>query len=254
MFVHPTTIIIGAGASVDFGFPTGPKLKENITKLLRVTKSHHATGQGVVWTLINNDPVLIGEALERRFGRPPSLINKVFRKVFSLDKGASKVSDSFVDKFEIYDSIVSGLPRADSIDSYLDTHRNNRAAVLCGKLAIIEILLRYERDSKLYHKKIPWIFEPLRGDIKSSKLDFPQYREDAIKDSWLDPFYKIIFSGVREDDAEDIFRNVKLIIFNYDRCVELTLPISIANFLHVDYNRACELARHIEVIHQHFSI
>jgi hypothetical protein len=59
---------------------------------------------------------------------------------------------------------------------------------------------------------------------QSSKL-FAQnpemIREVSYDDTWLPYFLSMLVSSLRREQATDLFRNVTIINFNYDRTIEL---------------------------------
>jgi hypothetical protein len=116
-----TVFVLGAGASVEFGLPTGDSLKELISKLLSL---HYEAG------MLTRGDELIADVLRRAAGKGYD--------GNGLRRAALRISEA--------------LPLAFSIDNYLHNHNNDPATVLCGKLAIVRAMLRAERQSKLFVK------------------------------------------------------------------------------------------------------
>ena len=115
-----TVFVVGAGASCEFGLPSGLGLKKQISSLLKRGDS-------------NVDPVLY-EALER---------------VAYSNGGGVRSPVAFVNAAR---AISSSLPLAPSIDNYLHTHNADKVVEKVGKLAIVHSILTAERKSKLFFK------------------------------------------------------------------------------------------------------
>lgn len=125
---RPTTIVVGAGASADFGLPLGNELKARIARALDI---HYAD---------------FGRQLDRGSLRVVDALRQL---------GANNYRDSSVNRFlPSCRAIAQAMPLALSIDNYLDAHRDDRDTVECGKIAIVEAILQAERESRLYIE--PW--------------------------------------------------------------------------------------------------
>ena len=118
-----TVIVVGAGASVEAGFPTSTKLKEQIAALLDIK-----FGRGGTKKISGDD--LITEALRRT----------------QQKSGSGDINPYLHAGWEIRD----GLPQAVSIDSFIDARQGNKLIELCGKLAIVRAILEAEKRSRLY--------------------------------------------------------------------------------------------------------
>jgi hypothetical protein len=111
-----TVFIIGAGANVEIGMPSGDKLKEKIAEKLDFTMSGSATTGG--------DPELY-----------------------------DALSWGFNDKITAYKTakiLKEGLPFAISIDNFLDGRRNESDVVYSGKLAIVKSILEAEKKCMVH--------------------------------------------------------------------------------------------------------
>lgn len=100
--------------------------------------------------------------------------------------------------------IVEALPLSLSIDNLIDTHRGDKEIEVCGKLAIVKSILESERQSSIY-------IDPRSHD----KIDF-----ENLDNNWLISLFKLITENCVFDDLPDRLSKIRLIIFNYDRCVE----------------------------------
>lgn len=114
------TIVVGAGASKDFGLPTGAELKAQIAKMLNIRFSSEGQKSG---------DHLVAEALGIEANRRGLHLNDL--RPHALH-------------------IAAAMPLAASIDNFIDTQRGNKEIELCGKVAITKAILDAERKSKLY--------------------------------------------------------------------------------------------------------
>lgn len=109
--------------------------------------------------------------------------------------------------------ICGGLVLSSSIDDFIDAHRDDEYVGRAGRIAIAYSILQAERDSALY-------FERKRID---STINF-----NAIQDTWYAQFYSWLTQGVSRSELPGLFKNVSIVTFNYDRCIEHFLVHAIA--------------------------
>ena len=119
MLKQKTTFVIGAGASVDFGFPTGPGLQDQIIQYLAVAPDN-----------LRFKSDFVEDALREQLNGPH------WARERSAYIAAAK-------------RIVDAMPVAASIDNYLHTHRSDQYAVSLGKVAITLAIHQAEQNSKI---------------------------------------------------------------------------------------------------------
>ncbi len=117
MFRPRTTIVVGAGAGVDFGFPVGATLVERIAEQL-----DHSDAQASA----SNEAKAFRVFLARHAGLRPA----------DLTEAAQRISD--------------GIRFSTSIDGFLHQHSDDSSVQWCGKAAILFNIFRGERTSSLY--------------------------------------------------------------------------------------------------------
>jgi hypothetical protein len=120
--------------------------------------------------------------------------------------------------------ICNGLHLAQSIDDFVDTHQADDNIVACAKLAIVTAILEAERKSKLF-------FTRSQLTINSQK----------IQDTWYIGFFRLLSQSVKVDAVADIFSNLSVICFNYDRCIEHFLVHALSNLFLIKLGEASEL-------------
>ena len=123
--------------------------------------------------------------------------------------------------------ISRALPQAISIDNFIDTHKDKKEVEICGKLAIVRSILQAEQNSKLYN-------------IKNNSFDL-------IKTTWHNSFFKQITENCTHQEIKSRLKDITLIIFNYDRCMEHFLYISFMNYYDITSEEAADLVRLINI-------
>lgn len=114
-------IVVGAGASKEFGLPTGKELCERIINLLEVRES----------------------------GLDSTFVDSEFGRAVRIGLRGGNFVGRTQDIYRAAKLIRENLSIAPSIDNFLHTHRSNSDLVFLGKLAIVFCLLRAEASSSL---------------------------------------------------------------------------------------------------------
>jgi hypothetical protein len=90
-----------------------------------------------------------------------------------------------------------------SIDNFVLAHKHDAQIAKCAKIAIAYRILQAERECHL----------------GPNGIDFRNDKE--IRKSWLHDFLMCLLEGVEQErNLDQIFDNVSVITFNYDRCLE----------------------------------
>lgn len=200
MFEKPTVLIVGAGASFDFGFPIGSKLATEITNGLNLV---YDAGQ------LRSGDAHMAESLRIAFGAAG----------YSNIVPAARV-------------VSAGLPAFKSIDDFLYSHSDNPEVMLAGKVAVARIIAGCEAMSAVAGL---W-----RGEDLPSALA-------PFRTTWLQELVQTLVTGVRRSDAIDVFKNLSIVSFNYDRAVESLLYFAIQPALNIDSATAAEALRRLQV-------
>lgn len=117
-------IILGAGASKEFGLPTGAELTKNIAEATNITFKDFGTLQSGDSTLAQTLNL---------FSKRHHLKNKTPQELQ-----------------QAYRHIAAAMPQAISIDNFIDNHREHENIAICAKIAIVLSILRAENASNLY--------------------------------------------------------------------------------------------------------
>jgi len=200
------TIVVGAGASSEFGLPAGSGLKTQIAKILDIRFG--ADGQ-------KSGDDLVAGAL----------------KIEAHRQGLSSINDLLPHAWHI----VTAMPQAASIDNFIDTHQDNKAIEICGKVAIIKAILDAERRSKLYLS--------LDNDANRRSL------HERVAGTWISALFMRLVESCRVKELGRRLGEVSFVIFNYDRCVEHYLFYALRNYYSMSTHEAAELLSHVRFFH-----
>ncbi|WP_430413914.1 SIR2 family protein [Parasphingorhabdus sp.] len=209
MFRKRTTVVVGAGASSDFGLPLGTALKEEIGKSLNISFRDGQVRTG--------DPVLIDCI-----------------RLVAFEKYGHRNIKEFLGDVR---NLSNAMPLAISIDHYLHAHEKNEQIKICGKLAIARSILLAERKSSIWSKE----------------YDQPSL-SNGEDETWLEAFFRALNEDVTLDNVDQIFSNVAIISFNYDRCIKHFLKHAIKSYYSIGDKKAEDITRKLEVIHPYGSV
>ena len=129
--------------------------------------------------------------------------------------------------------ISANMPLASSIDNFLDTEKENEKLALCGKLAIIKSILKAENNSLLYIDR-----------YKNHAFNF-----STLENTWYLSFFRTLTENCNTEDLSQRFRDITLIIFNYDRCIEHFLLFALMSYYRLNENSAAEIINNLKIIH-----
>ncbi|NOU07881.1 MAG: hypothetical protein HOO99_17035 [Hyphomicrobiaceae bacterium] len=218
MFKPNTVFIVGAGASVDFGFPVGRALKTEISNLF-----HRSKNSSIGRSLID---VEFSKFLEEYCAIVAPHLK--IRNLFSLNS----------EILEACQRIRSGLPFAPSIDNFIKNRNDDLLIVACAKAAIAWKIFSYERVAAA---RLAAGIDPhgRRIDIADVKLD----------GTWHQIFCEQLFTATTKVEIQEALSRVKIISFNYDRCIEQILRIALMGTFSLSEHEASILANQVEVLH-----
>lgn len=102
--------------------------------------------------------------------------------------------------------ISSEIVHYGSIDNYVHMREGAEYVDLMAKLAIVHLIAFKEKKSQLF--------------VRSSYGSVEKVQDDIAEDTWYDTFFKIAIDGIRTSSLDQLFENVTVINFNYDRSLE----------------------------------
>lgn len=210
MYRNKSAIVVGAGASEEYGMPLGRDLKYDVAKALDISPTDYGR---------HEDQKQIVQAIT----------------LHGLHEEQGRTFDAFRPACA---EIKQGVPGKPSIDDLLDSRQDNPDMAVCGKIGIAKCILNKEKNSKIWAPK--------------GILDHGKYQ--SVEDTWGMKFARLIFDGCQKDQLENRLKEVSLIVFNYDRCIEHFL----FHYLQFQYNvapaRAAEILSSLEIIHPYGTV
>ena len=104
---------------------------------------------------------------------------------------------------------------------------------LCGKLGIVKAILDAERGSRLAN-----------SERHLSRFNLPD-----LAGTWYVGFFQMLTENVARDDLSEVFENVSIITFNYDRCIERFLVQALSDYYELEEARAQALLSKLTILH-----
>lgn len=215
MLRRETTFIIGAGASFDLGFPLGDTLRDRIIELLDTEDRNRSLNF-----------------------KDPSLTRIVHERAFH-EAGTSSWPTRMESYRQAAATIRDGLPFARSIDSFLDGLRGQPDLEFLGKLAIATVILRAEASSPL---ALGHVHAANAAQIRATQLK-------RLLASWHSELGQILYDGHTRETLDSVFEHASFVVFNYDRCIEEFLTISLMRRFSIDRNHALALVGRCRIVH-----
>lgn len=135
--------------------------------------------------------------------------------------------------------MAPGIRHASSIDRYLHLHRHNEAKVTIGKIAIARAILSAEQSSYL----------------DRDSLDLPGIsRHLSNQPHWLRELMFRLQEDVSLERMRDIFANLTIITFNYDRVIEHYLFHAVRELGGLSTEAAADVMSALTIIHPYGKI
>lgn len=180
-----TVIVVGAGASYEFGLPVGTTLQDQIHSLVKMKVS----GSKI-------EPYTSNRAF---YDRLPAAVGLERYNIGDLTRLAKKSLQ-----------ISKGVQLTASIDNYLHGHSDDRELVAIGKYAIAQCILSAEDGCSLAYGSNGNLF---RGPQNSQTQLAPHK-------SWIGLLTKILCAGRNFSEFCKALSSITFVCFNYDRCIE----------------------------------
>ncbi len=199
-----TVFVVGAGASKEVGLPVGSELVEIVADKLNYQMRYGS--------------------LDPDHGDRDVLdaIQQVARDRPALDSYLAAAR-----------RVREGVIYSNSIDTFLDLHKDDQKITELGKLAIAKTILEREQSSSLY--------------IEHNGTEFPDVA--GLKDTWLVGLIRGMSAGVPREEIDRIFERVSFIVFNYDRCIEHFLHNALRKLYGIDDTEAGSVLKNLPILH-----
>lgn len=163
------------------------------------------------------------------FGRPSQgdrIIEQLLRRAHQRFGGINSLIDA---AWRIRDA----ASMAASIDNIIEQHDDSEAINFVGKLAIVRSILTAEQNSSI--ARVP------------RRLD--EIEIEAVANAWYGPLVELLCENVPRRRAEEVFDNLSIVCFNYDRAIEHVLPFALQRAWGLELDHARALVAKLEIIH-----
>ncbi|OUS04243.1 hypothetical protein A9Q96_14925 [Rhodobacterales bacterium 52_120_T64] len=221
--------VLGAGASYEYGLPTGADLIEEITTLCGELDKISRTGS-----------------------QREDSFRGVLIRALNMKTSDQQFKDLRNDDLNKLAGLSRSLWLAKSIDNYINDQEDATIAYL-GKFAITACILRAERTGRKFLKEgesrhtLASLFPKTRD--KPHRLDF-----GSIRDTWLIDFFRELRGQVQRSKLGQRLASVSIINFNYDRCIEQFLFNAFKEYDNLSDRDAAELVNSINIIHPYGTV
>lgn len=135
--------------------------------------------------------------------------------------------------------ISRGIILSDSIDDYIHKHSHDDKITTCGKLGIAFSIIEAENKSQIY----------VNQNKTRETIDF-----NALNDNWYSRFYSLISKGIPKEGLQNIFDNITIISFNYDRSLEHYLTHALSTEYMIGKDEATSLVNKLVICRPYGSI
>lgn len=185
--------------------------------------------------------MLDGRKLAQKISDLLTITENEFRDI-GLDNAIKKAFEHYVSEYDLGDmqayhaacnQIVAGMLTAKSIDEYID-RRNDKLIEQCSKVAIVHSILNQEKSNDFRYEK----------GVVNDTINFKN-----VSKTWFPEFMSLVTQNCRKRDLKERFKQIKFIVFNYDRCVELYLLHSLKNDYVIGEGEAAEILESLDIIH-----
>jgi len=214
MFTSPTVMIVGAGASMELGFPSGTGLLASIVADLK----YAATRDSAYDPAPNMRQVLAVAATDPATGSIEQ------RKLDALLTAGVSIT-----------RVAAG---AGSIDSIISERDDDPLIAEVGRMAITHQLLQYESKCPL-------------SELNLARRPFDLEHFDKV---WLFEFFLMLKRHVKASEIARVFANLTIICFNYDRTIEKFIPLALQQTYPLGMQDALACCRQLRIYHPYGSI
>jgi len=209
--------IVGAGGSAEIGFPVGKRLVSDIASALNVSTDDFGRIKGGNFEIIS--------AFESLLRDTPPPDGKSWNASY-----LAKISSQF----------SRNMPLAPSIDNYIEAVKDEQFFPEVGKMAIADVLLRYERSSPLF----------INGGGAGNYPAFSQ-----LPPFWLTNLFQLLVTSSGYHAFLERLEKVSFVTFNYDRCIEQFFRFAVGSYFDLPIPKVDELlSKHLRIFHVYGSL
>jgi hypothetical protein len=152
---------------------------------------------------------------------------------------AEKQEKRFLALLDACAFIRRGAGLSFSIDNFIHQNGPDENLEFCAKAAIVSAILQSERKSRLFERE----GAPLTSDLSH-----------RLANSWYLTFFRMLGANVRRANLDTIFKDISIVCFNYDRCIEHFLYVALQDAYNLSKDEAAKLLGTLKIVHPYGSI
>jgi hypothetical protein len=156
------------------------------------------------------------------------LITSALKLILKEGREVSKINEHIHAAWQIIRSAQQGI----SIDHIVDALEDTRVE-LVAKLGIVRAIQLAESSSEYF----------MRPSDHRHELNLLKF-----KNTWYDDLTKAICEKRKKSELQSVFENISIVSFNYDRCMERYLPVSIGNYYGIPTPEIQQLMPSLEIV------
>ncbi|WP_299862880.1 hypothetical protein [uncultured Hoeflea sp.] len=214
MYNSRTTFIVGAGASLELGFPTSKDLKQQIAKSVDIRYD------GV--SRPTHGDHMIADAL----------------RSYADYRAGPEEREEYNEHLYAGWHIAKAMPQAISIDNFVE----NQESILVTRMAKLGIASCLIDSEKACWRRF------------QEAEDSPELNWSKFENNWIQSFFQSLTERTKKSSLDLLFSNIRFVIFNYDRSLEFYIHKCIQNYYKVDENTASELINNASFLHPYGQI
>lgn len=214
--------VVGAGASTEFGLPTGRTLLDQLATVAYREAPYSNPNVRIPDDVRNALMAHTQKEFQNHWGQEFSVL------------------------LETALWISRNAPLAPSIDNLLHSHRGDPRITQVGKLMVAHCLLEAEKNSVLM---------PIKGrhedpfEFLRRKKKVSPDREVSGANSWLSRLFWLLAEESSFDDFLSKLKRINFVCFNYDRCIEHYLVNAAISYFKLESSDARAVLESVSVIH-----
>lgn len=154
---------------------------------------------------------------------------------------STEAFNTFDNLGEIASRIALAAESSLSIDGLLTRYESHADIVSLGKMAIAANIIAAERSSNICKSASEYV---------SGKID----AKFASSAGWIRELFLMLQAGVKLEEPENAFQNVRFIVFNYDRSVEFCMLKYLMNVFDLQRDEAVKVLSKVSLVHPYGTI
>lgn len=160
----------------------------------------------------------------------------VYRNLKLVSRSLGKELNTLIDSSR---KIARGIHLSGSVDEFINKFDDDDDVKICAKIAICASIFNAERSSRMHFDK----------DAMNRVLDTRRF-----EGTWYNKFFRIVSEGVKKSKVDNIFGNLYVVCFNYDRCLEHYMKWALVSAYDLPEAHAEKIVEGMKIVHPYGSL